>query len=79
MKIQYRGYTISDKNSRPYGYEWYLGNGETLDGPGSLHCGSAGSIQQAKEEIDDDIAEEKDLTGGNDSMLYDHDLPGGGQ
>ena len=23
--------------------------------------------------------QEKDLTGGNDSMLYDHDLPGGGQ
>ena len=23
--------------------------------------------------------QEKDLTGGNDSMLYDHDLPAGGQ
>ena len=55
MRLTYRGYTISDKNSRPYGYEWYLGKGETLDGPGSLHCGSAGSIQQAQEEIDDDI------------------------
>ena len=55
MKIQYRGYTISDTHSHPYGWEWYFGNGETLDGPGSKRCGSAGSIQQAREEIDDDI------------------------
>ena len=55
MKIQYRGYTISDTHSHPYGWEWYFGEGETLDGPGSKHCGSAGSIKQAREEIDDDI------------------------
>ena len=55
MKIQYRGYTISDTHSHPYGWEWYFGEGETMDGPGSKHCGSAGSIQQAREEIDDDI------------------------
>lgn len=76
MKIQYRGYTISDTHSHPYGWEWYYGKGETLDGPGSLHCGSAGSIQQAREEIDDDIDQE-DLTGGNDNAHYDHDNPKG--
>ena len=79
MKIQYRGYTISDTHSHPWGWEWYFGNGETLDGPGSLHCGSAGSIQQAGEEIDDDIDQEKDLTEGNDNAHYDHDTPSGGQ
>ena len=77
MNIQYRGYTISDTNSYPYGYEWYFGDGETLDGPGSKRCGSAGSIQQAQEEIDDDILDQEDLTGGNDSMIYDYDNPGG--
>ena len=55
MKIQYRGYTISDTHSHPYGWEWYFGEGETLDGAGSKRCGSAGSIKQAQEEIDDDI------------------------
>ena len=77
MKIQYRGYTISDTHSHPYGWEWYFGDGRTLDGPGSKHCGSAGSIQQAREEIDDDILDQEDLTGGNDSMIYDYDNPGG--
>ena len=79
MKIQYRGYTISDTHSHPYGWEWYFGDGETLDGPGSKRCGSAGSIQQAREDIDDDIDQEKDLTGGNDNAHYDHDNPSGGQ
>ena len=78
MNIQYRGYTISNTNTHPY-WEWYYGNGETLNGPGSENCGSAGSIQQAREEIDDDIDQEKDLTEGNDNAHYDHDNPSGGQ
>ena len=57
MTIKYKGYTISNTNSYPYGYEWYFGDGETLDGPGSKRCGSAVTIQSAKDCVDDDIEE----------------------
>ena len=60
MTIKYRGYTISNTNSYPYGYEWYFGDGETLDGPGSKRCGSAVTLRSTKDCVDDDIIEYED-------------------
>tara|TARA_Y100000310_G_scaffold176765_1_gene176890 strand:- start:53 stop:250 length:198 start_codon:yes stop_codon:yes gene_type:complete len=60
MKIKYNGYTISDENTYPYGYEWFFGDGETADGPGSKRCGSAVTLQSAKNHVDDDIVEYED-------------------
>lgn len=59
-EVKYRGYTISywAKPIPIRNFDWDFVH-DDYDGPGDLRCGSAPSVEAAKAEIDEKIADEE--------------------
>ena len=61
MKTEYRNYVIEPD---PFGHNPFVFAHEDYDGPPNKRCGFAGSVEQARQfidEIEDDLAERENL------------------